>query len=155
MNNNTIDQRSKKRKPIGWIIFFILFIFLTGSGFIGWGSISKEHTEAINLPLDGVDFKNLQDGTYVGEYEGGVYKWRSNKVEVTVSNGKVENIRLLYHKENQTREFTKALYDKVITSQSLDIDTVSGATLTSKAYLKSVEIALIKSVNPNFSGEKK
>jgi uncharacterized protein with FMN-binding domain len=36
------------------------------------------------------------------------------------------------------------LYDRVIESQSLQVDTISGATLTCKARLKAVENALIK-----------
>jgi uncharacterized protein with FMN-binding domain len=34
------------------------------------------------------------------------------------------------------------LFDRVIEAQSLQVDAISGATLTSKAYLKAVENAL-------------
>jgi uncharacterized protein with FMN-binding domain len=36
------------------------------------------------------------------------------------------------------------LYERVIQSQSLQVDTISGATLTSKAYLQCVENALLQ-----------
>ena len=36
------------------------------------------------------------------------------------------------------------LYARVIQAQSLQVDTISGATLTSKAYLQSVENALLQ-----------
>jgi uncharacterized protein with FMN-binding domain len=36
------------------------------------------------------------------------------------------------------------LYDRVIQAQSLQVDTISSATLTSKAYLKAVENALVQ-----------
>jgi len=36
------------------------------------------------------------------------------------------------------------LYDRVVQAQSLQVDTISGSTLTSKAYLKAVEDALNK-----------
>ncbi|GJM78519.1 hypothetical protein HMSSN139_10150 [Paenibacillus sp. HMSSN-139] len=84
----------------------------------------------------------MKDGTYVGEYEGGKYKWRANQVRVIVSSGKVTDIQLLMHKENRSPDFTGKLYGRVIESQSLQVDTISGATITSKAYLKSVENAL-------------
>jgi uncharacterized protein with FMN-binding domain len=71
-------------------------------------------------------------------------KWRANKVQVTVSSGKVTDITILEHKERPTPELTDKLYNSVIESQSLQVDTISGATLTSKAYLKSVENALSK-----------
>lgn len=123
------------------IVLIIIAVLLIG-GVVCWSFLSKEHREAQNLPLDGVDFGNLKDGTYIGVHEGGMYKWRANKVQVAVSAGKVSGIELLEQKENQKPEFTHKLYDRVIKAQSLQIEAISGATLTSKAYLKGVENAL-------------
>ena len=39
-------------------------------------------------------------------------------------------------------EVTQELFDNVIAAQSIDVDVLSGATVTSKAYLKSIENAL-------------
>jgi uncharacterized protein with FMN-binding domain len=39
------------------------------------------------------------------------------------------------------------LYDRVIESQSLQADTVSGATLTSNSYLQAIENALVNAQN--------
>jgi uncharacterized protein with FMN-binding domain len=36
------------------------------------------------------------------------------------------------------------LYDRVVQAQSLQVDTISGATLTSKAWLQAVENALLQ-----------
>ena len=130
---------------LGWIIALIIIAVLGVGGAIGWSYLSKEHNEAKNLPLNTVDFSKLNDGTYIGEYEGGMYKWRATKVQVTVSSGKVKDIKLLSSSDPGCKNTNQApLYDKVIEAQSLQVDTVSGATLTSKAYLKSVENALIK-----------
>lgn len=139
-----ITKRKGKGKMLGWIIALIIISVLGIGGAIGWSYLSKEHNEAKNLPLNAVDFSKLNNGTYIGEYEGGMYKWRTNKVQVTVSSGKVIDIKILEHKENQKPEFTGKLYDNVIKAQSLQVDTISGSTLTSKAYLKGVENALIK-----------
>lgn len=131
---------------LGWIIALVVLAVLgfgVGAVFCApWSPLKKEHAEAANLPLDGVDFSQLTDGIFVGEYEGGMCKWRTNKVQVTVSGGKVTDIRVLEHKENQTAEFLDKLFNRVVESQSLEVDVVSGATLTSKAYLKGVEQAL-------------
>lgn len=105
---------------------------------------AEEHKEAKNLPIAAIDFKNLNDGIYIGEYEGGIKKWRANKVQVTVSSGKVTEIKVLEQKYNLKPDFTDELYGRVIEAQSLQVDTISGATLTSKACLKSAEIALAK-----------
>ena len=111
-------------------------------------SITKEHKEARNVTIENIDFPSLADGTYTGYYEGGMYKWRECEVEVTVSLGKVKEIKLLNSKDpgGNNADHDK-LFNRVINEQSLQVDALSGATLTSKAYLKAIEIALLKSLN--------
>jgi uncharacterized protein with FMN-binding domain len=136
-------KKEVKRKMTGWIIALIIVAVLGVGGAIGWSFLSKEHNEAKNLSLNGVDFSKLNDGTYIGEYEGGMYKWRANKVQVMVTSGKVKDIKLLSSSDPGAKNTGQAsLYERVIEAQSLQVDTISGATLTSKAYLKAVEIAL-------------
>ena len=72
-------------------------------------------------------------------------KVRSNKVQVTVSSGKVTGIKLLKENlEKRPPEFTDELFRRVIKAQSLQMELMKGAAITSKAYLKSVERALFK-----------
>jgi len=115
------------------------------AGGVGWTLLSKEHKEARSLPLNAVDFGKLDDGTYHGAYAGGMYGWRANACDVTVANGRVTGIQLVASQdpgaENTDPEM---LYDRVIAAQSLQVDTISGATLTSKAYLQAVENALVQ-----------
>ena len=136
-----------KRKGKIRMLINITVILVTIVGLGLGGAIiftSGERREGRNLPIAVVDFKKLKDGTHIGEYEGGMKKLRANEVQVTMSSGKVTDIKILKHKENQSPEFTGKLYDRVIKAQSLQVDTISGATITSKAYLKSVENALAK-----------
>lgn len=137
-------KRKGKSKMFGWIIGIVL-VGLGVGGAIGWSKLSKEHLEAKNLPLNAIDFGKLRDGTYTGSYEGGMYKWRESEVEVTVSSGRVTKIKLVKNKENQTSEYTDKLFNRVIEAQTLQVDVISGSTLTSKAYLQSIENALIQS----------
>jgi len=139
-------KQKGKSKAKGCVIApIILVMTAVGGGGIGWSLLSKEHREAASLPLNAVDFDKLNDGIYHGVYEGGMYKWRANECDVTVLNGKVTDIQLVGSKdpgaENTDYEM---LYDRVIESQSLQVDTISGATLTSKAYLQCVENALVQ-----------
>lgn len=143
MKNKT--ETKKKRSKAGWIAALIIVAVLATGGGIGWSFIAKEHNEAKNLPLDAVDFSRLEDGVYIGEYEGGMYKWRANSVEVTVTSGKVTGIRQLsaaYEDKDPAKR--DALYGRVIEEQSLQVDAISGATLTSKGYLQAVENALLQ-----------
>ena len=83
---------------IGWTIALVVVAALAAAGGIGWSRLMKEHREAQSLPLNAVDFGKLNDGTYHGAYEGGMYKWRANECQVTVSSGKVTDIRLVASK---------------------------------------------------------
>jgi uncharacterized protein with FMN-binding domain len=86
----------------------------------------------------------LNDGAYHGSYAGGMYKWRANACDVTVTNGKVTDIQLAGSQDPGAENTdTAMLYERVIAAQSLQVDTISGATLTSKAYLQCVENALV------------
>jgi uncharacterized protein with FMN-binding domain len=130
---------------IGWVIALVVVAGLGVAGGIGWSKLSKEHREAKSLPLDAVDFSRLADGTYHGAYAGGMYKWRANECDVTVAHGRVTGIQLVGSEDPGAKNTGhEALYDRVIEAQSLQVDTISGATLTSKAYLQAVENALLQ-----------
>lgn len=130
---------------IGWLIALTVVAGMSIAGGIGWSKLMKEHREARSLPLNAVDFRKLNDGTYHGAYAGGMYKWRKNECDVTVSSGKVTGIQLVVSQDPGGKNTThEVLYDRVVQAQSLQVDTISGATLTSKAYLQAIENALVK-----------
>jgi uncharacterized protein with FMN-binding domain len=136
-------KMKRRSKMSGWIVALIVVAVLGVAGAIGWSFLTKEHNEARSLSLNAVDFGNLNDGIFVGEYEGGMYKWRANKAQVTVSSGKVSDIKLLSSSDpGRANTQQDLLYDRVIKEQSLQVDVISGATLTSKGYLQAVENAL-------------
>ena len=129
---------------IGLVVVLVVVAGLAAAGGVGWSRLMKEHKEARSLPLNAVDFGKLNDGTYHGAYEGGMYKWRANECDVTVTNGRVTGIQLVGSKDPGSKNAQhKELYDRVIQAQSLQVDTITSATLTSKAWLQAVENALI------------
>ena len=130
---------------IGWGIGLVVVAAMVAAGGFGWSRLMKEHSEARSLPLNAVDFHRLKDGTYHGAYEGGMYKWRANECDVTVTNGQVADIQLAGSNDPGGKNTQhKELYERVIQAQSLQVDTISSATLTSKAYLQAVENALLQ-----------
>lgn len=132
-------RRKGKRKLLIAGIVVLVIVGGLGSALLITGG---ERREARNVPIKAISFKSLRDGTYTGGYEGGKYKWRANKIQVTVSSGKVTDIKVLEQTEKMPAEFTEKLFGRVIQAQSLQVDAISGATLTSKAFLKGVEGAL-------------
>ncbi len=134
-----------KRRGRGCLIaaLVVLAVLAVGLG-IGWWFLNREHQEAASLPLNAVNFNKLSDGTYHGTYAGGMYGWRYNECDVAVLGGKVTGITLAASPDPKAKEaYTDVLYARIIQAQSLQVDTVSGATLTSKGYLQCVENALI------------
>lgn len=129
----------KVLRNIGLVILVIVII--------GWTILSVERYKGRNLPISAVDFSNLNNGTYIGDYAGGMLTMRANEVQVIVSSGKVTDIKVLKNTVGRPTEFTNELFDRVIKAQSLQVDTISGATICSKAYLKAVENALDKAEN--------
>lgn len=105
--------------------------------------IKEEVKDEIN---DSVTFSGaqLEDGVYEGSAEG--YK-STIKVSATVNNGAVTDIEIL--EENDTPDFfehAEAIIDDVIDEQSLEVDTVSGATYSSSGILNAVNNALESAV---------
>lgn len=102
------------------------------------------------LTIGDIDFTRLRDGTYMGEYIGTEGSSRNAAVEVTILNGGIKKIAILkgaLDSEGNTVELAGGmtiddLFQRVLESESLQVDAISGATLTSKAHLKALENAL-------------
>lgn len=139
-----------KRKPwkVALIVIGAIFGVAALASLAALAITEGERREGRNLPIAEVDFSALPDGTYTGSYAGGKYGWRANTVRVTVSSGKVTEIEVVKSATKPVRGITEPLFERVIKAQSLHVDTISGATITSKAYLKSVESALASESGP-------
>ena len=138
------DKKKKRRGKAALITILVIVAVFAVLGIVGWNMLQKEHQEILSMEFEALDFSSIQDGVYTGGYAGGLYGWRENRVKVTVEGGKVVGVEVIYSKDGTSDAILDELYSRVIESQSLDVDTVSEATLTSKAYLKSVEDALVK-----------
>jgi uncharacterized protein with FMN-binding domain len=130
----------KTFKTIG----ILLCIMAAGLGIFYFTNIApanKIMNEVRNAEIKDIDLNEIADGKYTGEFS---YNKTLCKVEVTVSDHRIEAINIL---ENGTTEYAKkaeAVIDKVIDEQKTNVDEISGATTTSKALLKAVESALSK-----------
>lgn len=82
--------------------------------------------------------KNIKDGTYTAEVEG--YQ-SSLTVKVTFSNGSITSVEVVDSNETKTwadsalHYIPKYIHDE----QSLNVDTITGATVTSNAIISAVE----------------
>ncbi|KNZ40933.1 FMN-binding protein [Acetobacterium bakii] len=113
-----------------------VLVLLVGGGLI---YITSGLETGENLAINAVDLSKIEDGTYSGSYEAG--RW-TNTVEVTVSDQKIAQIHVVKTVSFENQEATNEIINSVIEKQNTTVDTISGATVTSKAYLKSIENAL-------------
>ena len=135
-----MTKRKGKHKMWIAIISVIAVVGLAGGGALLF--TEGERREAKNVPIKAINFQQLRNGTFIGDYAGGKYKWRANKIQVTIEDHKLTGIKVLDHAKTQENVSKTELFNRVMQSQSLQVDAISGATLTSKGYLKAIELAL-------------
>jgi uncharacterized protein with FMN-binding domain len=117
------------------VIVFVLII--AGGVFF----LTRGLSGGSKLAISNVNTSTLSDGVYNGKYNGG--RW-SNELLVTVEDHKITDIKVIKDVLFPKPEVTQELINKVLETQSIDVDVVSGATVTSKAYQKAIENAMVK-----------
>lgn len=127
-----------KKKALLKILVGILALAIL---IIGGASIylTKGLKNVGDLTIGQINKANLKDGLYAGKFDEGRF---SNEVVVTVENGRIVKIDVMKTVLFERPEVTGELFARVIEKQDTDVDMVSGATVTCKAYLKAVENAL-------------
>ena len=110
------------------IILFVLFYLTRGL------------QEGQNIEVNEIDLSYLEDdGFYTGKFNFG--RW-SNEAKVTVKNKKIIDIEFPDDITLSQDEAREEIINRIIDEQKVKVDVVSGATVTSKAYMKSIEDAL-------------
>lgn len=98
------------------------------------------HETVNNTCISNIDIGSIPDGVYFGTAD---FTMVAADVNVTVSNGKIVAVELLRHVHGPNRGvIAEVLTNRIVENQSLELDSVSGATGSSKAILKAVENAL-------------
>jgi uncharacterized protein with FMN-binding domain len=124
----------KVLKIIGLI--FILLVIVAASGIF---YLSRGLEEGVNVVINPVNLSEIKDGIYNGRNDFG--RW-TNELNVTVENNKITNIEIVKDVKIVNPELSTRLFQNVIEEQNIDVDAVSGGTVTCKSYLKSIENAL-------------
>lgn len=119
------------------IIAVCAIVVVTWGGYYLY-NISKYKKTVNAIQLESVNLNNIKDGKYSGKFDANVI---SAEVEVTVDDHKIKDIDLISHK-NERGKKAEAVIDAVIEKQTVNVDTVSGATNSSKVILKAIENAL-------------
>lgn len=123
-----MTKRKKKTVPI------LVVVLLLGLAALVMFNLPKP-VQALDTAFD---LLKMADGTYAGSCDNGLVKVR---LEVVIENHAITQVRLLKH-DNGLGSAAEAITDTVVQRQSVEVDAISGATMSSKTILKAVETAL-------------
>lgn len=89
-----------------------------------------------------IDLSAVADGEYMGDYTNG--RWGLS-VKVIIRDHAVTDIQIVDKKKsNVSKSLADKINKKIFESKSVNVDTESGATVSSKAYLIAISKALQK-----------
>lgn len=106
--------------------------------FVGLIALAASSCRLPTIDIGLVDFSSVEAGSYEGSWDGGMVKAR---VAVGADDGYVTGITILRH-DCGTGKPAEAIVGRVVERQSLQVDTVSGATYSSRVILRAIENAL-------------
>jgi len=119
-------------------VALLLSINLVAIALLGGCSAMAKMDQTKSLTITTPNYGSLPDGTYRGVYDGGLVR---AEVAVTIQAKDIQSVELLHHDHGRGAEAEK-IVGSIVEAQSLEVDVVSGATVSSKAILKAVENAL-------------
>lgn len=125
----------KKLVKISLIVLAILLLSVATMMFI----FTNGMEEAKAIQVKSINLNTIEDGEYIGSFD--LTRW-SNEIKVTIKDHKIIDLEVVDDVLFKMDEITKALFERVIQNQSLDVDIETGATVTSHSYLKAIENAL-------------
>ena len=117
---------------------YILLILVLVVGVLAIYLQNKIDKEAEAVAIEEIHPDKLKDGSYTGEYSVGPVTVQSR---TTIQDGKITEINILKH-ANGLGGKAETIVEDVIDKQSLSVDSIAGATVSSKVILKSIEQAL-------------
>lgn len=130
-----MKQNSKKIRIIVCAVLLIVF-----SGVV---CISSYLNDIRQINILTPELSSLADGDYKGEY---TILPVDVEVKVSIENNQISNVEILKHFNGLGKQ-AEAVIPLVLNQQNLDVDIVSGATVSSKCILKAIENAMTKGLN--------
>lgn len=116
------------------IILFILIIMIV----ITLYQLTTDHT----IDFETIDYTLLRDGTFQGEYSTLLVH---AIVEISIEEYTIKEIRIIKHDCGKGQP-AETIIETMIENNNHHVDTISGATISSKIIMKAVENALKHSI---------
>ncbi len=124
-------MKSKMKKILPYVATIVITFFI---GFVIVAFVLRPQ----KLEIGAVDLDTVSDGEYVGVCQN---KILFAVVKVKVQDHEISDVEVIEHKASYMEQ-AEQIAENVCDKQSLDVDAISGATLTSGTVLKAIENAL-------------
>ncbi|MDF2537527.1 MAG: uncharacterized protein K0S76_548 [Herbinix sp.] len=122
-----------------WVIALLIVIVVIIAGVVSFNVIMEKYTSAYNdFNFSAINMGTIEDGTYTGSEDGNIVK---ASVEVTVKDHTITDIKILSH-ECGTGKPAEAIVEDIVEENSLEVDTISGATYSCNVIKVAVYHAL-------------
>lgn len=128
------------RKKVKIMIIITSIVLVIGIGF-GLSYLKRYNdykNEVADIEINEVNLTQIKDGVYVGEYD---VDFISAKVQVEIKDSEIKDIEFIEYHHDRGEKAKRILQD-MIDEQRIEVDTITGATNSSKVIQKAVENAL-------------
>ena len=131
-------KRSGKKILLIVVISVLGFLIIAGvaTGIFAW----RFNNGWRSIVIENVDLARIPHGVYEGEAKN---FHDSAKVRVTVQDHRMAAIEILKNSPSGNNDEMEQLAERIIASQSPDVDVISGSSASSKVLLKAVDNALV------------
>ena len=126
----------KRWQRILIVVAIVIVVIFAGS----YMYLKSSLENLVSMEVDYIEITQLKDGSYIGEYS---VLPVSVTVEVKIANGRIKDINILDH-GNGMGQPAEVITERVIDEQSLEVDSISGATYSSRVIIKAIENGLNK-----------
>jgi len=120
------------------VILIILLVLVVVVAIVGTVLFRTTANQVADIVITTPDLDNIEDGTYKGSFETQMV---AATVAVNVKDHRIVAIDLLEHKTGRGKP-AEVITAEVVAKQSLQVDTITGATASSQVILKAIEVAL-------------
>ena len=127
----------KKGKKICLIIIISILALITVIAIVAV-YIQSQMRVVDDIVINDIDLLGISDGIYFGRYETILVK---AEVKVEVKDHSITSIEIIKHSHGKG-EKAESIVNSILNEQRINVDVISGATISSKVILKAVENAL-------------
>lgn len=124
-----------------YILIIIIVMMIIGA-YSGMKIMESNLERLKDLEISNLEISKVGDGTYTGSYQ--VFPIIA-EVKVTVKNHQITGVELLKHQNGQGTP-AEIILDKIVETQTLNVDIISGATYSSIVILKAIENSLTDAI---------